>query len=111
MTPTTDEGQHAELLRAELSRITATWRCGCGATYSPEIALQPCDHSHRETWPHEWIGDRERELTGELLKRADEIKRLRKENDAKEAEIQRIWKVHLANQTAAEIIAAEGAAP
>lgn len=82
-----DEDPHGECrheierLNAELSRITSTWRCSCGATYSPEIARHPCDHSHRETWPHEWIGDRERELTGELLKRAEEIKHLKAENE------------------------------
>lgn len=54
-------------LRAELSRITAGWKCSCGATYSPEIALQACDHSHRETWPHEWIVPAERELRETIL--------------------------------------------
>lgn len=59
--------------RAELQRITAGWKCGCGATYSPEIALQACDHSHCVAWPHEWVVPAEKELRETILRLRAEL--------------------------------------
>lgn len=58
----------------------------CKVAWSAEIHSEPCDCSHRDTWPHEWIGKRAKGLSESLWE-------ANKERDALAAELRSVRSV------------------
>lgn len=51
----------------QLGHFTEGVTCwACGVAWSEAIHSEPCDMSHRDTWPHEWISKRAKGLSESL---------------------------------------------